>query len=339
MSGFLGARPILRDPRALCLGGAVACLLIAVFAPQVEIERQAYDVLAAVDITGSMNARDYNIDGKPASRLDKAKRALRDLLAYLPCGSRMGLAVFTERRTFLLFEPMDTCRAFAPLDGAIAALDWRMAWEGDSHVTEGLYSAMALAKSVDVDLLFLTDGQEAPPLPHSGTPSFEGNTGDVRGLVVGVGGTVLVPIPKFDADGREIGFYAMTDVPQENRSGPPPRGAEAREGWHPRNAPFGAEAAVGDEHLTSVREGHLRAIAGATGLTYSPLTDGSSLAEAFIRGARPRPVVTPADTAPVPAMMGLLLFLVLFGALPLIEQSSATFTHNKRIFSRCRDKP
>lgn len=320
-----------RDLRAFCLGGAFVCLLAAILVPDLAIARRAYVVLVAIDVTGSMNARDYSLDGRPASRLDKVKRVLRDLLGSLPCGSRMGLAVFTERRTFLLFEPVDICTAYAPLDGALAALDWRMAWEGDSRITAGLTSAVDLAKSIEADILFVTDGHEAPPLPSSGPPRFGGEAGAVRGLVVGVGGTALVPIPKFDADGHEIGFHAMTDVPQESRFGLPPRGAEEREGYHPRNAPFGSEAAVGDEHLTSVRESHLRAIAGAAGLAYAPLTETSVLGETFMRAARPRFVVAPTDIAWAPALIGLLLLLVLFGALPLLDTRSTPFFHKPRI--------
>jgi mxaL protein len=325
--------PALRDLRAYCIAGAFVCLLTAVFAPHLMVEREAYDLIAAVDITGSMNARDYTTEGHPASRLEKVKGVLRDLLVHLPCGSRMGLAVFTERRTFLLFEPVDICREFAPLDGAIAALDWRMAWEGDSHITAGLYSALDVAKNFSADLVFLTDGHEAPPLPYTGPPLFEGEAGDVRGVVVGVGGTTPVPIPKFDAIGHEIGFYIMADVPQENRSGPPPQGAEEREGWHPRNAPFGAEVATGNEHLTSVREDHLRAVARTVGLAYAPLMEAADLADTFMREAEPRPVVAPLDTAPAPASLALLLLLVLFGVLPLLEHRATPLAHKPRSFS------
>lgn len=339
MSRLAGWRGTCRDPGALCLGGAFLCLFVAALAPHLVMRRSAYDLLAAVDITGSMNARDYTIDGKPASRLEKVERVLRDLLARLPCGSRMGLAVFTERRTFLLFEPVDVCRAFAALDGALRALDWRMAWEGDSRVAAGVYSAVDLAAGLGAGLVFLTDGQEAPPLPHSGLPPFEGKAKDVRGVIVGVGGTTPVPIPKFDANGREIGFWAMTDVPQENRFGPPPRDAELREGYHPRNAPFGAGAAAGNEHLTSLREDHLRALAATTGLAYAPLQEAQGLAEALMREATPRPVVAPLDPAPVPAALALILLVVLFGLLPLLHGRPDLLTHKPRMFSRCRDRP
>jgi mxaL protein len=323
----------LRDGRTVCLGAAFVLLIAAALAPSFETERKAYDVLAAVDITGSMNARDYISDGRPQSRLEKVKRVLRDLLTKLPCGSRLGLALFTERRSFLLFEPIAICDAYAPLDGAIATLDWRMAFEGDSRVTLGLHSAMRLAKSIGADLLFLTDGHEAPPLSHDGPPPFEEEAGVVHGIVVGVGGTTLVPIPRFDRDGHEAGFYAMDDVPQENRLGPPPQAAETREGWHPRNAPFGAKAARGNEHLTSVREDHLRAIAKAAGLSYQRLSDSHDLAEALSTTLHPHPITAQADLSPIPAALALLFFLVLFGTLPLFEHRATTLTHNLRTTS------
>lgn len=300
------------DARTLALAAALLLAAAAIVAPPLPKATDAYRVLAVVDVTGSMNVRDYSFGGRPASRLDTVKRALQGLAARLPCGSRLGLGMFTERRTFLLFEPVDVCADFAPLDGAIAALDWRMAWEGDSFISSGLYSAIALALPLDADLLFLTDGQEAPPLPASGLPAFSGEPGQVHGLIVGVGGTEPAPIPKFDRDGREMGFYGMTDVPQENRHGLPPAGSQEREGWHPRNAPWGASEATGQEHLSAVRTDHLNDLAAATGLAYAPLPDAATLAAELKSTARPRPVPGLIDTAPLPAGIALLLLAALY---------------------------
>jgi mxaL protein len=238
-------RRLLRDLRFGLLAATVAALGVALAHPSWTQPRAAYDLFFVVDVTGSMNARDYTLDGRPASRLEMVKRRLRERIAGLPCRSRVGLGIFTERRSFLLFEPVELCSNFAAVDGAIAALDWRMAWEGDSHVASGLYSAIDLDREIGADLVFLTDGHEAPPLPASGPPPFDAEPGKVKGLIVGVGGLTLVPIPKFDEAGREVGFWSMTEVPQENRAGIPPPDASSRAGWNPRNAPFGGEAASG----------------------------------------------------------------------------------------------
>ncbi|MEA1834405.1 vWA domain-containing protein [Methylobacterium durans] len=301
--------------QALAAAGLLA--LATFLVPPLRLSRDGMRLLAVVDITGSMNVRDYAAEGRPESRLEAAKAALRRLVAGLPCGSQVALGLFTERRPFLLFEPVEVCADFAPLDGAIAGLDWRMAWEADSRVAAGLYRAVAMAGDLDADLVFVTDGQEAPPLPSSGTPPFDGRVGAVRGLIVGAGGYALSPIPKFNDRGREAGFYAETDVQQENRFGPPPADAEFREGYNPRNAPFGNAAARGTEHLSSVREGHLKDLADRTGLAYAHLDGPASLAGPLVAAATPRPVPGRLDLRPFLGAAALILVLAAFAAGPL----------------------
>lgn len=283
-------RPDVRDPRLALLALAMLSLIVTFLAPGIMIRRPSFDFLAVVDITGSMNVRDYAASGRPVSRLEAVKSALRVMLAELPCPSHVALGVFSERRPFLLFDPIDVCVDFTPLQASIGALDWRMAWEGDSRISAGFFRAVAMARELKSDLLFFTDGQEAPPLPARGAPTFEGRPGEVRGLIVGVGGYELSPIPKFDDRGRDIGFLGVDDVPHESRFGLPPEGAERREGFNARNAPFGATAAIGVEHQSSVKEDYLRSLAEKTGLAYAHLEDGKRLWKdyAAIASARPR---------------------------------------------------
>lgn len=314
---------VLRDVRFWLLLAATVLTVIAIVAPRMRLVRPALDVLAVVDITGSMNTRDMGQAGKAQSRLEAVRATLRSLLASLPCESRFGLGIFTERSSFLLFEPAEVCANYDALDGSIRQLDWRMAWAADSYVARGLHRAIEIASSTGANLAFFTDGHEAPPLPASGLPTFEGKTGDVRGLVVGVGGREKSPIPKFDHDGREIGTWGPQDVPQENRSGPPPADASSRPGYHPRYAPFGASVAEGDEHLSSVREVHLKTLAQQTGLSYVNLAETRDLAPALQAAGRSRPVEMAADISSYPATAALLLLVVLTALLPGVERTRA----------------
>jgi mxaL protein len=266
-----------------------------------------------------MNVRDMSKAGKPQSRLDAVKDNLRHMIAELPCESRVGLGMFSERRTFILFKPMEVCANFSSLDASIGELDWRMAWEGDSYVTNGIYDAIAYAARLDADLIFYTEGQEAPPLPFSGPPPFTGKPGEVKGLIVGVGGKALSPIPKFDEQGREIGVYGPNDVLQESRFGLPPPGVENRPGYHPRNAPFGVMPA-GNEHLSSVKEEHLREIARTTGLGYAVFGSPEEILQNFESVARPREVEIAADIRPYPEGFALLFLVLLYGGAPLAER-------------------
>ncbi|MBB3769541.1 mxaL protein [Angulomicrobium tetraedrale] len=308
----------LRDWRFWLLAMAFLTLIAALLLPRLTLTREARDLLVVIDVTGSMNVRDYEVDGVPAARLAVAKRAARDLLAALPCQSRLGLGIFTERRSFLLFEPAEVCENYAAIDGALEGLDWRMAWEGDSHVARGVHAALAIAASLPADLVFLTDGQEAPPLAGGALPRFEGEPGKVAGVLMGVGSPNPSPIPKFDADGRETGFYAEQDVPQEDRSGPPPADAPSRAGWDPRNAPWGGEAATGTEHLGSLREDHLRSLAAQTGLGFAVLRDPGALAAVVNANTRARPVELRVDIAAIPAALALLCLTLLFTAGALV---------------------
>ena len=305
----------LDDARFWALLAALLLTCLAMALPRVTLTRNVYDLVAIVDVTGSMNTRDMTDAGQPESRLDASKAALERLLAQLPCQSRLGLGIFTERRSFLLFNPVEVCDNFAPIETAIQNLDWRMAWEGDSMVTKGVYHAMTIAEDLKADLLFLTDGHEAPPEPRGvPLPEFEGTLGKVKGVVIRVGGKDKVPMPKYDDDGNEIGSYGPMDVPQENHSGPPPPDAHLRPGYHPKWAPFGSDAPQGDEHLSSVRSEHLAAIGAKTGLAHVDLIDNPNLLETIAGNARSRPVEVAVDVRPVPAALALALLVALYAA-------------------------
>ena len=277
-------------------------------------EQKIVDAVAVVDITGSMNTRDMGNPRGSESRLESVRQALTHLAQTIPCKSRLGLGLFTERKSFLLFDPVEVCGNYDALQGAFSELDWRMAWEGDSFIAKGLYSAIGIAQSLKADLIFLTDGHEAPPLPASGVPEFEGKPGDVKGLIVGVGGSEKTPIPKFDDDGRQSGVYGVNDVPHDNRIGPPPVDAEAREGYNARNAPFGAMPAVGEEHLTSVRTAYLKDLSQRTGLDYVELQHTAELSAPLMSAARGRQTAIPTDMSYVPASIALALMLLVYAA-------------------------
>ena len=326
----------LSDPRALALAAGLLFAGAALAHPSFRLERARHDLTLVVDITMSMTVRDATIGGRAASRLDAARQALREMLARLPCGSRVALAVFSERRAFLLFEPVEVCAGYPAIEGTLARLDWRMAWEGDSQIAKGLAGAIELAGSLKTDLVFVTDGHEAPPLRADRPIPLDVDDGArVRGLVVGVGGDGLSPIPKFDDDGHEIGFLSEGDVPQDNRQGPPPTDGEGRAGYNARNAPFGAEVAHGTEHLSSVKEDHLRDLAARTGLGYARL-GRDDLAGAIARSARALPAAVPVDLRPLCAAAALaclgFVYLVLpfAAALPARRRRGASVPRSAR---------
>ena len=81
--------------RIVCV--VAALLLAATFArPGIMLDRPRFEHVVVLDVTQSMNVPDEIVAGRPATRLAHAKYALHEAIAALPCGSKLGWAIFTE---------------------------------------------------------------------------------------------------------------------------------------------------------------------------------------------------------------------------------------------------
>ena len=271
---------------------ATLLLVLALLMPAVPLPRALSETVVVFDITQSMDVEDAQIDGAPASRLAFARESARRALRELPCGSRVGWAAFTEYRTLLLLAPIEVCENYNDLLATLAGIDGRIRWGNASEVAKGVFWALRAAKELGSQpaLVFLTDGQEAPPL--SGFPRFDDvRAGQVRGWLLGVGGSAPQPIPRTDADGNRIGYWRAADVLQRQ----PLEGQPASR-----------------EHLSELREPHLRALAAQTGLGYRALHDPAELAGLLRDPALTRPGRVPTDLRAIPAAAALLLLCVYF---------------------------
>ena len=306
----------LASPR-LALALSCLALLAAAWGPQLRLPVPRFEGLIVLDITQSMNAEDYADGANPMSRLAAAKRAVRGALEVMPCGSRIGVGVFTEYRTLVLLAPVEVCGSFRELDSVLAGIDGRMAWAGRSEVAKGLYWAIRASRSLPGKpaVVFVTDGHEAPPLHPAHRPSFDGKPGEISGLIVGTGGQLPVPIPKFDPDGRRLGHWSAEDVMQVDPY------AQGRAGSVPGEQYVETEVAkpppgwpvAGDEHLSQLREGYLRLLADELGFSYlrleSPADAAAGLAYRMQRRPLARAVSTPVSTRPTFALVGVVALL------------------------------
>jgi len=248
---------------------AAMALVFAAFHPKAPIERAVFRYLFVVDITQSMNARDYHIPGEPPDRLSFVKGAIREVLFDLPCGSEIGLGLFTTRNTEILFDPIEVCEHLPIIADVLTHIDWRMAWAGDSFITEGLFNALRQvhSRSAPMRLAFFTDGQQTPE--ELVPPRFTGKPGEVMGVIFGVGGTQQVMIPKLDQENNLLGYWENVDVitpltttayqdkPLDETSPPSAR----KEGYY----------------LSHLHEDRLKRLAATTGLDYHRLRDAESL--------------------------------------------------------------
>lgn len=268
---------------------AAALLLLACALPPIALPRDTVDALVIFDITQSMDVEDVAIDGAVASRLALARESARRALRALPCGSRIGWGAFTEYRTLLLLAPIEVCGNYGDLLATLDGIDGRIRWGNASEISKGVFWAMRAAKELEPRpaVVFLTDGQESPPLGASNFPMFDDLApGQVGGWLVGVGGSVPRPIPRTDGDGNRIGYWRAQDVLQrEAVAGAPPS----------------------HEQLSELNETHLRALAAQAGFDYAALAAPATLAELMRDPRLARRTKVATDVAWLPAAAALVL--------------------------------
>ncbi len=246
-------------------------MIIAFIKPQAIKPKPTYNFTFIVDITRSMNARDYQQKNETISRLQFVKQTLQKLILKLPCQSKVGLGIFTERKATVLFQPIEVCASYPEIDNVIDSIDWRMAWAADSSISKGLSSIITDLQDKGSDVIFLTDGQEAPPINPRYKTDFSDLKGKLKGMLVGVGGLQNTPIPKYDNHGKQQGFYKEEDVPHSSTFGMAPTSSVPVEGFNARNAPFGSANVLGDQHLTRLYEPYLQELSKEVDWSYHRL--------------------------------------------------------------------
>jgi mxaL protein len=318
VSGLHDFLSTVRGRGELALALLACALLAATFAhPTLKASRSVYRYVAVFDITQSMNVRDYELDGHPASRLEFVKAAMHAALRELPCGSQMGFAVFTAYRSLLLFEPVEICANYREILASMDRADWRMGWAGESEIAKGLRSGVHMAADLDPKpvLVFVTDGHEAPPINLRHPLQFDDHPGTIKGVIVGTGGNVPVPIPKHDMEGTSLGYWKAEDVLQSDRSSAGRQGSVPGEHYVDANgSPVSGSPSSGQEHLSSLHEAYLQGLAHQLDLSYYRLSSIEGLAGALRRPEFASTSVVATDMRWLLAAIALAALLVLYVA-------------------------
>ena len=298
---------------------ALVLLGVATTYSTFQVSQHTYRFLFVVDITQSMNVSDMALKDVATTRFEFAKSAIETAFRSLPCGSEAGLGIFTAHRTFVMFTPVEICEHFNALSDMLEKVNWRMAWTARSEVAKGLYSAIDAARQSahETRLVFLTDGHEAPPLNRNIRPPFRADPGAVEGLIGGVGGYVPGRIPHFDDYGNIVGYWSHEEVMQIDIHSLGRPASEQGEPMVGINMPnIARRIALGQEHLSSLRENHLQELATQTGLDYvridSPLHFVENLRKE--KYARRTPVLS--DMGWIPATLAFISLVCCFIVVP-----------------------
>ena len=196
----------------LVLRGATLLLFIAALArPQLgrsesKVRTEGIDIVLVVDISGSMQAMDYEKDGQRASRIDAVKEVVRDFIRARP-NDRIGMVVFGTHAYVASPLTLDHDWLERNLDRVRIGLV-----EGNTAIGAGIGTAVNRLRDTKAKskvMVLLTDGGENvrnPPALEAAQAAKEFN---VRVYTIGAGSRGLAPMPVYDQSGRLLGYQQI----------------------------------------------------------------------------------------------------------------------------------
>lgn len=192
-------------------------LILAIARPQLgnsttEIEASGIDILLAVDVSGSMEAMDFTLGGRPANRLEVVKKVVDEFIEQRP-NDRIGLLAFAGRP--YLVSPLTLDHSW--LRKRLESLQIGMIEDGTaigSAIGSGT-NRLRDRKSKSRILILLTDGMNnagrIPPL----IAAEAAETLNIKVYTIGAGTRGEAPMPVTDTFGRRRIMQARVDIDEE----------------------------------------------------------------------------------------------------------------------------
>jgi Ca-activated chloride channel family protein len=205
-----------RWPVALALTG-LALLIVALARPQRiedkrEVRTQGYDLMLAIDLSGSMLAEDYERDGDRVNRLQAIKPVIQAFINERP-SDRIGIVVFSGKAYTLAPLTFDHDWLARQTERLRIGLI-----EDGTAIGDGLGVALTRLEQAQREtggrrqgafVVLLTDGAN-----NRGalTPGQAAEIAKARGIpvyTIGAGRDGIVPFPVFDDQGNRIGMRRL----------------------------------------------------------------------------------------------------------------------------------
>ncbi len=242
---------------------ALLLLVISMFKPSVPIKRDVFSYIFVADITQSMNVVDATLDGKPVSRMQYQQYLLHRILSEQPCGTQVSIGIFAGVSVAALYTPIEVCENFAAIEDTIDHLDWRTGWSGNSRLREGTANLAKLIRSFPepAQVVYMTDGEEAPKLHAFNTRDLAGFQGAKDWLYVGIGSDKGTAIPKMDENNQVIGYWSAESFAMQPGIA---QISEANIGIRDDNV----SVSVSDRFISKLDEKNLQFIAETVGAKY-----------------------------------------------------------------------
>lgn len=207
--------------RLLLRLGVLALLILALAGPQLgststEIEASGIDILLAVDVSGSMEAMDFTLDGKQVNRLAVVKKVVDEFIEQRP-NDRIGLLAFGGRP--YLVSPLTLDHDW--LRKRLESIEVGMVEDGTaigSAIGSGT-NRLRDQKAKSRILILLTDGMNnagsVPPL----LAAEAAETLNIKVYTIGAGTRGEAPQPVTDNFGRRRLVMAKVDIDEDTLKG------------------------------------------------------------------------------------------------------------------------
>lgn len=196
---------------------AIFLMLIALMRPQkgieeTKIETEGIDIILGIDVSGSMLAEDFVLNGERKNRLEVVKEVVRDFIKKRQ-NDRLGLVIFAGRAYVQCPLTLDYGVLLQFLDRAEIGMI-----EDGTAVGDGLATALTRLRKIDSKskvVILLTDGVnnagKVDPLNAAELAKAVG----VHVYTIGAGSKGQVPFPGRDFFGNKVYQWAMIDIDDE----------------------------------------------------------------------------------------------------------------------------
>ena len=195
----------------------LAMLIIAMARPQfgnttTTIEASGIDILLAVDVSGSMEALDFTLNGQPASRLEVVKAVVARFIKERP-NDRIGLLAFAGRPYLVcpltldhdwLQKRLDTLKTGMIEDGTAIG----------SAIAAGT-NRLRRSRAKSRILILLTDGMNNAGKIAPLTAAEAAETMGIKVYTIGAGTRGEAPMPVVDQFGRKHLVRARVDIDED----------------------------------------------------------------------------------------------------------------------------
>lgn len=193
---------------------ALALLIAALARPQfgnttTEVEASGIDILLAVDVSGSMEAQDFSLNGQPANRLDVVKSVVARFIKERP-NDRIGLVAFAGRPYLVCPLTLD----HDWLQRRLESLKTNMIEDGTaigSAIASGV-NRLRDRKAKSRILILLTDGMNNAGKIAPLTAAEAAETLSIKVYTIGAGTRGEAPMPVVDQFGRKRLMRMQVDI-------------------------------------------------------------------------------------------------------------------------------